>query len=141
MKYNGTSYAWGQIFVKFQSMDEAFLGITNISVTEAQEKSNIYGQGYEPINRGYGNYTYEGSMTLKMEEVRKLIESSPNSRLLERGPEDLIITYQHPTSNKVVTDVIKNVEFTELGVDVSQNDMSIDIELPFIASGVQYGTR
>jgi hypothetical protein len=141
MKYNGTSYAWGQIFVKMQSMDEAFVGITNLSVTEAQEKSNIYGQGYEPINRGYGNFTYEGSITLKLEEVIKLRESSPNNRLLERLPEDLIVTWQHQNNGMVFTDIIKNVEFTELSIDASQNDMSIDIELPFIASGVIYGSR
>ena len=141
MKYNGTSYSWGQLFVKLASMDEAFVGITNISVTEAQEKANVYGQGYEPINRGYGNYTYEGSMTLKLEEVRKLIESSPNNRLLERGPEDLIITGKHPVSGMVFTDVIKNVEFLELSFDASQNDQSIDVELPLICSGVIYGAR
>lgn len=140
-KYQGTLYSWGQFYCKFRaSMDETFVGTTNISIKKAQEKSNVYGQGYDPMGRAYGNITYEGSITLKLEEVRKLINKSPNNDLLEREPEDLIITAQHPNTGKVFTDVIQNVEFTELSFDVSQNDQSIDIELPFIASGYITGT-
>lgn len=138
---NGTSYSWGQLLIKLSSMDSHFVGITACNYSRNQEKENLYGVGNLPVGRGYGNINLEGSITLVTEEFRKLLDSSPNGQIGDRNREDLIVTYMHPIENRIVTDIIQDIDFTDIPTDLTQNDKQFEHELPFICSDIRYDVR
>lgn len=139
--YQGTSYSWGQLLIRLESMDQPFIGVTALSFSRNVEKENLYGIGVDPVARGYGNITYEGSITLTTESLRQLIDASPNAQIGDRNRESLIITYNHPVEGRVITDVLYDVDFTDVPSDFSQNDKQFEHELAFIYSGVDYDVR
>ncbi len=73
---NGVSYSWSNL--NFVVGGVPIVGITKIAYKKDQVKENIYGAGNQPVSRGYGNVTYEGSITIKREELQRLIIAAPN---------------------------------------------------------------
>jgi hypothetical protein len=137
----GTSYAWGQLLFRPESFDAALDGVTAFSFSRNQEKENLYGIGVDPIARGYSNINYEGSITVNTETLRQLIDASPNGQIGDREREAWHITYLHPVQGRVITDVLYDVDFTDVPSAFAQNDKQFEHELAFIYSGVDYDVR
>ncbi|KAB4998369.1 hypothetical protein GAC71_21940 [Bacteroides thetaiotaomicron] len=114
--------------VKVVMLGRQVEGITALSYKDSKEKDNIYGAGEFPVGRGEGNYKAEASITLLKEEV--------NALQLTLGSGNIPVMYEY--KGLVMKDVIRNVEFTDNGVDVKQGDKSIATQFTLLPSHIDW---
>lgn len=130
---NGVSYGFANIQMIIGGVP--VIGITKISYKEKQKKENLYGAGYEPVSRGYGNIEYDASMEIYMEEWQRIIAASPNRKPMQVPPMDVPIVFGGngvtPTKH-----VLKSLEFLENPVESSQGDTKITVTIPLLIAGI-----
>lgn len=132
----GEMTGWNSITVNFLNRDCE--GITSIKYTDTVAKENVYGAGRMPIGRSSGNYEAEASMTLYKEEVDAIKAALPSGkRLQDIEPFDITVVYEN-SQGRVVTDRIRNCEFTNDGVEVEQADGTIATEYTLIISHIEW---
>jgi hypothetical protein len=131
---NGKSYDYTQIV--FNIFGVAVAGISSISYKEEQDKTNNFGTGNRPVSRGQGPIDASGSIELSMNDVEALRDVAPNGSLLQLPMSDITITFGN--TQKVVTHVLKNVEFKSDGVEASQGDTDIKMSFDLVMSHVKY---
>ena len=110
--------------------------ISNINYIEEQEKTNNFGLGNRPVSRGQGAIDASGSFDISMNDIEALRDAAPNGSLLQIPAFDIIVVYGNP--QKPVTHVLKNVEFTNDGVEASQGDTDIKRTFDIVISHVKY---
>lgn len=127
---------WNSVTVNLMGRDVE--GITALSYNDSQQKENVYGAGSYPIGRSRGNYEAEASITLYKEEVDALkLAASPGRRLVDISPFDIVVEYENE-GGILFKDVIRNCEFTNDGVEVSQADGTIATEYELIVSHIDW---
>jgi hypothetical protein len=131
---NGKAYSWACI--TFLAAGANITGITAITYGDETEKENGYGAGQMPVDRGEGNYIPEASMTLKANEIEKIIDQSPTGRIQDFGVFDVIVEYLVGTVRK--THKLRNVEFTGHKRDIKQGDKQIESECPLVISHIEW---
>lgn len=123
--------------VKVVMLGRQVEGITALSYKDSKEKDNIYGASEFPVGRGEGNYKAEASITLLKEEVNALqLALGSGKRLTDIEPFDIPVMYEY--KGLVMKDVIRNVEFTDNGVDVKQGDKSIATQFTLLPSHIDW---
>lgn len=130
---NGTNYVWANI--KLVLFGAPIQGITKIEYKRKQNKENNYGAGTEPISRGYSNVEYEGSISLYLDEWKKIVRAAPNNDPLAIAPFDIPVIFGG-SRVEAVTDVLRSVEFMEDPLSTSQGDSKIIVEIPLIIGGI-----
>ena len=131
----GTVQGWNNITANMLGRDVE--GITKIAYGDSQTKENVYGAGSMPIGRSRGNYEPTASITLLKEEMDALQRSlKPGQRIQDIAPFDIIIKYE--IDGVVMRDVIRNCEFTNNAIDVSQADGTVAIECELIVSHIDW---
>jgi len=131
---NGVAYSWGSIL--FPVAGVPIVGVTKIAYKSMQEKKNGYGAGYEPTTREYGNKTYEGSITIKREELNRLILAAPDGDITNIPPFTIPVIYQDGTRVAPRVDELKAVEFKGFDQTANQGNTSIDVELELVIGGI-----
>ena len=113
-------------------------GWNNVQVVMlGRQVENVYGAGGMPVGRGEGNYKAEASITLLKEEVNALLLAlGPGKRITDIEPFDIPVVYKY--KNFMLKDVIRNVEFTDNGVDVKQGDKSIAVQFTLLPSHIDW---
>lgn len=133
---NGISFSWSTI--KFAPFGVPIIGITKIDYKRKQKKENNYGQGNQPISRGYGNYEYEGSIELYLEEWKSIIAASPGNDPLAIPWFDIPVIYGN-TIAVTTTDTLRAVEFLEDPFSGTQNDGKLMVTIPLIIGAIDRG--
>jgi hypothetical protein len=107
------------------------VGITKIDYKRKQKKENNYGIGSQPVSRGYGNYEYEGSIEIYLDEWKRIIAAAPNRDPLLIAPFDIQVVYagRGITADK---DVLKAVEFMEDNFTANQGDTKLMVTIPIV---------
>lgn len=123
--------------VKVVMLGRLVEGITALSYKDSVEKENVYGAGNMPVGRGEGNYKAEASITLLKEEVNALLLAlGAGKRITDIEPFDIPVIYEY--NGFILKDVIRNVEFTDNGVDVKQGDKSIATQFTLLPSHIDW---
>jgi hypothetical protein len=130
----GEMNGWNSIKVNLFGRDVE--GITGVKYNDNVVKENVYGAGNMPVGRSRGNYSAEASITIYKEEADALRWASP-VRLQEIAPFDIVVQYVSP-SGAIQTDVLRNCEFTNDGVEATQADGSLTTEYVLILSHIDY---
>jgi hypothetical protein len=131
---NGVAYGWSNItLILFQV---PVVGIVDISFNEKQAKENVMGWGEKPIARGSGNFEYEGSIELYVEEWKKIIAASPGRNPLKIPPFDIPILYGG-SRVKYTKDTLKFVEFLENPFNAKQGDTKLTVKIPLIIGDIE----
>lgn len=130
---NGINYSYSNI--KMILFGVQVNGITKISYKKKQTKENNYGMGTQPVSRGYGNYEYEGSIEMYLDEWKRIIAAAPNRDPLAIAPFDVSIVYGG-TSVQADKDVLRSVEFLEDPLDANQGDTKLLVTIPIILAGI-----
>jgi hypothetical protein len=125
---NGRAYGWSDI--KLNILGVLVAGITAINYSDKQEIDNIYGAGNKPVSRGFGRITYEGSITLSMEEVKGLEKISPTGRIQDIPEFTITVAFVPNESTLITTEKLKFVRFKENKRDSKEGDLSIPVEIP-----------
>lgn len=131
---NGRAYDYAQIEVNILGVPVA--GITAISYTEEQEKVNNFGAGSRPVSRGHGAINASGSVTVSMNDIEAIRDAAPLGSLLQIPSFDISVTFLN--AQKVVTHVLKNVEFLNDGVEATQGDTNLERSFDLVVSHVVY---
>lgn len=131
---NGRAYDY--VDIQLSILGAQINGITEINYTSEQEKTNNFGAGVYPVSRGHAARDTTGSLGLNMNEVEALRGVAPFGDLLQIPAFDVIIVFGNVQNPK--THVVKNVEFTNDGVETSQGDTAINRVFDFVASHVLY---
>ena len=131
---NGQAYDYTQIIMSVLGVPVA--GVTSINYTEEQQKTNNFGAGNRPVSRGRGAIEASGSIELSMNEIEALRDAAPSGSMLKIPPFEITIVYLN--LQKVVTHKLKNVEFTNDGVETSQGDTDIRRTFDIVMSDVKY---
>lgn len=134
MLINGKNYSW--VNLKLVIFGVPVIGVTEINFSEKQMKVNNYGFGNQPVSRGSGNISYEGDLTVFIEEVRALNAAAPDGKLINIPPFSATLIYSGDGVN-FATDVLSNIEFTENNFGGKQNDSLMTVKLPFIFAGLK----
>jgi hypothetical protein len=132
----GKMQGWNNVTVNLLGRD--VVGITAISYTDTWEKENAKGAGRMPVGRGYKGYTAEASITLYKEEIDALKSVlPPYSRIQDIDMFDIVVEYKR--SNGVIQrDRIRNAEFTNDGVEITNEDGTISIQHTLIISHIEW---
>jgi alanine racemase len=133
---NGVEYSWADITLNLLGVPVA--GITAISYKKSKVKENVYGAGSKPVSRGYGNETYEGSITFLMTELQALRKAAPDGDITKIPPFAIPVAFLPENSVNVVLHTLRNVEFMEDSVSSKQGDTKIEVEIPLIISDVKF---
>lgn len=131
---NGRSYSWADLTVNIFGAPLA--GISAISYEDKTEKTNIYGAGNKPVARGYGNTTYEGSITISVEEVEAIEKAAPQGNIAKIPPFTVVVAYVPEGSTKIKKEKLLAVEFTGNKRAWKQNDQTGEVEIPLIIGDI-----
>jgi len=94
----------------------------------------------KPKKRAKGNITSEGSVTLQMEEIQRLQDSSTSGRLQDIEPFSVIVAYLKPNGD-VVTDTLRECVFVNNGRSISQNDKSVEQDLTLSIGFIEWNSN
>jgi len=131
---NGRSYSY--VDIKFNILGVEVPSVSSINYTGSQEKTNNKGASNEPVSRGKGAKDYEGSFDLSMNDIEALRDVAPFRDLLDLAAFDIVIVFGHP--DNVRTHVLKNVEFTDDGVEAADGDTDIKRTFAVIIGKINY---
>lgn len=139
---NGHSYEWADIQLSIAGAPPVF-GITSIEYGFKREMKNVYGAGDQPVSRGYGAVVYEGSITIKMEELEPIIAIAPaafpgGGPDITRIPEFTITVAWLDSQNAVVVNTLVNCKFMAHDLKTKQGDTSTDFVIPLLIGNVVY---
>lgn len=139
---NGRQYEWGDI--TFVLGGRVVVGCRGISYKESQEKELLYGKGNRPLSIQKGNKKYDGSVTMLQSEVETLKELAREiygnrGSLLDLNL-NAVVCYGDPSKGDVMlTDLLYNIQFTEVEKSMKQGDKNMEITLPFIFTDLKQG--
>ena len=133
---NGVNYSWGNLTIV--AYGNIVIAVTALKYKSKQEKTNNYGLGIEPISRGYGRKEYESSVTLYIDELKKLRKVAPGGDIMQIPASDMQCLW---AGSRVLPtkDVLKAFEFLEDGTEASEGDTKLLVEIPLIIGGIEYG--
>jgi hypothetical protein len=135
----GTMQGWNAVTVNFLGRD--LEGVKELSYNDSQKKENVYGAGIMPIGRGRGNYEAKSSILLLKEEVDAIKKSLPAGKSMrDIAPFDIVVEYE-TDNGTILKDRIRNVEFMGDGVEVKQNDMTIDTKYELLISHIEWNIQ
>jgi hypothetical protein len=131
---NGRSYSFVDVIVKIAGVPTP--SVFKIDYTEEQQKENNYGTGSRPVSRGAGKIEAKASIGLSMNDIEAIRDVAPNGSLLALPAFDIEVHFLN--TQKVVTHIIKNCEFTSDGVEAGLDDKDIKKTFDLIPSHIVY---
>jgi hypothetical protein len=134
--FNSAEYAWKDITI---AIDGTIIGaVREVSYTPTTEHEYLYGRGSAPRAIQDGNETYEGSITLLQSSFEAINEAIKNKGYKNITKAFLTITVNYANiGDTPKTDIIEQVKISEYPKGMAQNDKFMEIEMPFMALGVQ----
>lgn len=130
---NGVNYSWATVTLTLFGVPVK--GITNITYNTKQEKTNNYGAGSEPVSRGYGRKTYEGSIEIYLDEWKNVIAAAPNRDPLRIGWFDISVSYGNSALTAAI-DTLLGVEFLENPFEAKEGDTKLMVKIPLIIAKI-----
>lgn len=132
---NNVAYSWSMIQLQTNFTNESasapiFVDCTAISWSTERKIESIYGLGGQPRKRGFGNVTYEASITLPYGTQISLREQSADGTLLGLGEFNLRVSWTNDLAASVSTEVVTlaGCIFNQSGMDAKQDDTSLTKE-------------
>jgi len=133
---NGKAYEFTDIKVRL--LGRSVRGVTAINYHTDRSKENNYGDSKKPVSRTRGTESYDASISLEMAEVAAIEAALGQGQKLTDIPPFPITVVYSPDGQRVVTDVLYQVEFTSHRRQSSQGDGRIVLEFPLIVADIDY---
>lgn len=132
----GTVQGWNSLTVNTLGRD--LEGITAINYDDTVTREQVYGAGKFPVGRSESNYEATSSITLLKEERDALLAAlTPGMRIQDIPPFDITCLYAR-SGGQIQKDVIRNAQFTNNGVELTQGDGSSAFEFTLIVSHIDW---
>lgn len=134
-KINNVAYSWSMIQLQTSLTGEnaqspIFIDCTAIKWSTERKVEAIYGLGGQPRKRGFGNVTYEASITLPYSTQIELRTKSSDGTLLGLGEFNLIVSWVNDLAENITSETVTlaGCLLTQSGMDASQDDTSLTKE-------------
>lgn len=135
--FNSKEFEWSNVTVLL--LGRPITGIRGITYSENQEKEVVYARGNKPRAIQKGNKSYEGSISILQSELEALYQAVGTKKgLIDIPAFDVVVAYIPEGSTTIVTDIVKNCEFTKSEKSIKQGDKFMEVELPVIALDIEY---
>ena len=133
---DGPAIGWGNIEIVL--FGTPIRQVTKLEFKTSQKKENLYGSGYEPIHRGYGQVEYSGSIEMYIDEWKRIIAASPQRRPFLIQPFDITIVYTVKSTNIPTgqVDILRECEFIENNMSTASGDTRILVSVPLVIGGI-----
>lgn len=132
----GTMQGWNSVTVNLLGRD--LEAIKELSYSNPQKKENVQGAGPHPIGRSRGNFEPKASITLLKEEIDALKLALPAGKTIQDiAPFDIVVEYE-TEGGAILKDRIRNAEFMNDGIEVKQNDMTIETKYELLISHIEW---
>lgn len=132
---NNVAYSWSMIQLQTNFEGESaqaplFVDCTAIKWNTERKIDPIYGLGGQPRKRGFGNVTYEASITLPFGTQIALRDMSADGTLLGLGEFNLIVSWVNDVAANITSETVTlaGCILAEGGMDASQDDTSLTKE-------------
>lgn len=132
---NNVAYSWSMIQLQTNLEGESpqspiFVDCTSIKWNTNRKIENVYGLGGQPRKRGFGNVTYEASITLPYGTQVTLRDKSTDGTLLGLGEFNLIVSWVNDVAADITTETVTlaGCILAEGGMDANQDDTSLTKE-------------
>ena len=113
------------------------MGVSEITYEAKQDKVNNPGLGIEPVSRGHGVREYSGSIKIHMTDIQAIRNAVPGGKLLDLPAFDIIVLYGNP--GRIVTDILKQCEFTTDASGGASGDTLLESTLDLIIGDIIHG--
>lgn len=131
---NGRAYDYTQI--TFVVLGVPVPSVSSINYTEEEDAKMNFGTGQLPVSIGYGAINSKGSIEISMNDVEAIRDVAPDGSMLKIPLFDILVVFGNP--QKPVRHIIKNVKFTDDGVETTQGDTDVKRKFNFICSQIKY---
>jgi len=132
--FSSKQYSWCNLAIVFGG--RLLEGVTEFEYTEKQEKDFLWGRGCKPHAIIGGNKTYDGKIIIWQSELEAMTRDSKNKDVL--GLEfNIIVSYVPSDGGQMVTDILKNVQITDVKKGLKQGDKNMLVELPVLFTDVK----
>lgn len=135
---NGRTYDWGMVKTSIGGVSTE--NCAAINYQDDQEVTAVYAGGRYPVGYGKGRIEASGSITLLMEDVVALQGGAPGGRLQDIAPFNIVVSYLHPTTQKITTDVLESCVFRTNQRNWTEGDTSQQVELPLMIGRIKWGS-
>lgn len=132
---NNVAYSWSMIQLQTNLPGESasspiLVDATSISWNTERKIEEIYGLGGQPRKRGFGNVTYDASITLPYGTQIALREKSSDGTLLGLGEFDLIVSWVNDLAANISSETVtlSGCILAQGGMDANQDDTSLTKE-------------
>lgn len=132
---NNVAYSWSMIQLQTTLVGESpqapiFVNATSIKWNTERKIDSIYGLGGQPRKRGFGNVTYEASITLDYGTQIALRDQSADGTLLGLGEFNLVVSWVNDVAANVTSETVTlaGCILAEGGMDANQDDTSLTKE-------------
>jgi hypothetical protein len=132
--FSSKQYSWCDLTIAFGG--RILEGITEVEYTEKKEKDFLYGRGCKPHAIVGGNRSYEGKVTIWQSELEAMTRDSKNKDILSLEF-DIVASYVPSDGGQIVTDILKNVQLSEIKKGLKQGDKNMLVELPILFTDIK----
>jgi hypothetical protein len=137
---NGKNWSWEDIDISLPS--GPLVLVESIDYGDKKDLEPVYGKGDMPQGFGGGNYSAEGKLTIKKEEMKLLdryLLTLGLFRIYDLPPFPITVSYANEDQGST-TDVLNQCKFVERSTAPKQNDKGINVDLTFqILGGIVWG--
>ncbi len=126
--YSSKQYGWKDLSIVLGG--RIIEGVTEVEYTKKLATDFLYGRGNDPHDIVEGNNEYEGKITIWQSELEAMTRDAPSNDITKLRP-DIIVSYIEESGGQTVTDILKNVKFSEYKKALKQGDKNMLVELPF----------
>lgn len=127
--FSSKQYSWCNLSIAFGG--RIIEGVQEVEYTVKKEKEFLYGRGCKPHEIMGGNVSYEGKLKIWQSELEAMIRDAKDKDVT-RLRFDVVVTYVPGDGGQMVTDILENVEFTEVKKGIAQGDKNMVVELPIM---------
>lgn len=133
---NGVSFTFADL--QLMIFGVPIIGLTGISYMDEQVMQANYSAGSKlPTSVGFGNITFDCSITMTMEAVQAIRKVAPNGRLQNIPFFPVGINFL-PDSGLLVRHVLKNCRFKGTSQAPAPDQSQIEVTLPLFVSDIDY---
>lgn len=142
---NNVAYSWSMITLSSTALgiEEGSTVLEGVSALKWNKKRKIepnYGLGGKPVSRGFGNISYEASLTMDYATQQTL--RSTFGSLMDIGEFDLIVSFANPMASDdwaTTTITLEGCIFSEDGMESQQDDTNITHEFALNPFNIKIG--
>lgn len=132
---NNVAYSWSMIQLQTNLTGESsttpiLIDCTSITWSTERKIEAVYGLGGQPRKRGFGNVTYEASITLPYNTQIDLRSKSSDGTLLGLGEFNLVVSWVNDMAANLTSETVTLAQciLAQSGMDANQDDTSLTKE-------------